>query len=72
MSLSSLSRLLSHLMESHEEAVDVVPGAAGVKRVLVLFDLFHRKLSHFVNFTEQFAVSPRQPFHHPGEQVVHL
>lgn len=63
---------LLYLMESHEEAVDVISGRAGIKRVLVFLYLFHRKLSHLLQLIEHFVVSARQPFHQPREHVVHL
>lgn len=62
----------SYLMESHEEAVDVISGRAGIERVLVFLYLFHRKASHLLNFSEHFVVSARQPFHQPRKHVVHL
>lgn len=73
-SLVSQFRLepLSYLMESHEEAVDVISGRAGIERVLVFLYLFRRKPSHLLKFIEHFLMSARQPFHQPREHVVHL
>lgn len=63
---------LSYLMESHEEAVDVISGTTGIQRVLVFRYLFHREASHLLEFIEHFVVSTRQPIHQPREHVVHL
>lgn len=62
----------SYLMESHEEAVDVISGRAGIQRVLVFLYFFHRKPSHLLKFDKHFVVSARQPFHQQREHVVHL
>lgn len=65
-------KLRLYLLEPHEEAVDVISGRAGIESVLVFLDLFHRKRSHLLDLAKHFVVSAREPFHQPGEQVVHL
>lgn len=71
-SISMVHEPRSYLIESVEEAVDVISGWAGVQGVLVFLDLLHSKRSQLFNFVKYLVLLTWQPFHQPREDIVQL
>ena len=65
-------KLMLHLFESGQKAVDVVSGGARVHVVLVLQDLLHDELAELFNVVENSTMPARKLVRQPGEDVVQL
>lgn len=68
----ALGSVPSYLIESHEEAIDVISGWVRVQRVLVFHNFFHYKLSQLFNVSRHFVLLTWQPFHQPREDIIQL
>lgn len=67
-----LSQAPPNLINSHEEAVDVVSRRAAVHCLLVRLDLCVYKFSHFFHLSKNGVVMAGQMLQEPGKDIVHL
>lgn len=63
---------MSHLIDSDEKAVNIVPRGAGVQCLFVLLDLHVDELSQFLNLGKTSVLGSGQMLHEPGKDVVQL
>lgn len=63
---------LSNLLHSYEEAVNIVPRAAGVQSFFVFLDLRFDEIFQLLNIVENFVLGAWGMLHDPGKDIVHL